>query len=141
MGAPPLGPRSALYWALHSCMVKALTGVPNKQTTTTERRQRIAMQISCFEAYHQALRYRLPATRSGSAQIRRQSKNSTAPVSKLYIAPVILMPPLDSNSASTVLSFRMFATVARRSSAQQHPQRHNSSPFVRQNRTLLEQLV
>jgi len=40
-----------------------------------------------------------------------QSKNSTAPVSKLYIAPVILTPPFASISASTGLSFRISATV------------------------------
>jgi hypothetical protein len=40
-----------------------------------------------------------------------QSKNSTAPVSRLYIAPVILIPPFAWSSASTGLSFRISATV------------------------------
>ena len=40
-----------------------------------------------------------------------QPKNSTAPVSRLYIAPVILTVPLASSSASTGLSFRISATV------------------------------
>ena len=40
-----------------------------------------------------------------------QLKNSTAPVSRLYIAPVILTVPLASSSASTGLSFRISATV------------------------------
>src|SRR5262249_33433279 len=41
----------------------------------------------------------------------RPVKKSTTPVSRLYIAPAILIAPLDSISASTGLSLRMLATV------------------------------
>jgi len=41
-----------------------------------------------------------------------QSKNSTAAVSTLYIAPVILIVPFASSSARIGLSFRMPATVS-----------------------------
>ena len=44
---------------------------------------------------------------------RNQVMNSTAAVSKLYIAPAILMAPLLSNPASTGLFFRMSFTVIR----------------------------
>ena len=40
-----------------------------------------------------------------------QSKNSTAPVSKLYMAPAILTAPFASSSARTELSCRIPATV------------------------------
>lgn len=42
---------------------------------------------------------------------RNQTKNSNAPVSKLYIAPVILIVPPRSNSVNTALFFRILSTV------------------------------
>jgi Putative transposase of IS4/5 family (DUF4096) len=52
-----------------------------------------------------------PLAEPSSSLRKLQSKNSTAPVSRLYIAPVILTPPFASISASTGLSFRISATV------------------------------
>ena len=52
-----------------------------------------------------------PKQTSSLWRLEHQPKNSTAPVSRLYIAPVILIVPLASSSASTGLSFRMFAIV------------------------------
>jgi hypothetical protein len=51
-----------------------------------------------------------PLSEPSSSLRKFQSKNSTAPVSRLYIAPVILTPPFASISASTGLSFRISAT-------------------------------
>jgi hypothetical protein len=43
--------------------------------------------------------------------LNHPAKKSTTPVSKLYIAPAILIAPFDSISASTGLSLRMSAIV------------------------------
>src|ERR1700752_4349893 len=43
---------------------------------------------------------------------KRYAKNSTIPVSRLYIEPTIFMLPLDSRSRSTELFFRMLAIVS-----------------------------
>ena len=43
--------------------------------------------------------------------VYRYAKNSTVPVSRLYIEPAILMPPLDSSSRSTGLLWRTLAIV------------------------------
>jgi hypothetical protein len=57
-----------------------------------------------------------------------QPKNSTIPVSRLYMAPVILIVPFASSPASTALSFRMSVKVSRHSYEQQRPRMHSSSP-------------
>jgi hypothetical protein len=46
MRAAPLGAMSALYWALHSSMVRALTDVPNKQTTTENSTQPVSVRVT-----------------------------------------------------------------------------------------------
>src|SRR5690348_14136056 len=43
---------------------------------------------------------------------KRYAKNSTIPVSRLYIEPAIFILPLDSRSRSTELFFRMLAIVS-----------------------------
>jgi len=53
----------------------------------------------------------VPLSEPSPSLRKLQSKNSTAPVSRLYIAPVILTPPFASISASTGLSLRISATV------------------------------
>jgi hypothetical protein len=57
----------------------------------------------------QAQRVRRPLGRRAP---NHAAKKSTTPVSRLYIAPAILMAPLDSISASTGLSLRMSAIVS-----------------------------
>jgi hypothetical protein len=52
-----------------------------------------------------------PVSEPSSSLRKLQLKNSTAPVSRLYIAPIILTAPFASISASTGLSFRISATV------------------------------
>ena len=51
------------------------------------------------------------AASSGSRGKSHPAKKSTTPVSKLYIAPAILIAPCVSNSASTGLSLRILAIV------------------------------
>src|SRR5437868_14663231 len=65
-----------------------------------------------------------------------QPKNSTAPVSRLYIAPVILTPPFASISARTGLSFRISAPVISTFFRATARRRHSSSPNARPDRSL-----
>jgi hypothetical protein len=67
---------------------------------------------ACLELRARKPSYGLASSlRSNPLTRELQPKNSTAPVSRLYIAPVILTVPLASSSASTGLSFRISATV------------------------------
>ena len=67
---------------------------------------------ACLELCARKPGYGLASSlRSNPLTRELQPKNSTAPVSRLYIAPVILTVPLASSSASTGLSFRISATV------------------------------
>jgi hypothetical protein len=92
------------------------SGAPEKGNVVSSGPSIVADWYGCFQEYAVARpqsrfrpEHRSP-TRRG-AQPSHQAKKSTTPVSKLYIAPAILMEPLVSIAARTELSLRMLAIV------------------------------
>src|SRR5215470_3938093 len=61
------------------------------------------------DANNRNTRNHLRLASTGSIGHDYDPENSTTPVARLYIAPAILMVPLDSMPASTGLSLRMLA--------------------------------